>query len=205
MPGAPRGPALRNTSTSSARHVERRDRRCARSGPRTESNTTARPVCCSSAGVAADCLMIAPRGARLPRSTAMLPHALDRIGARADHVLARHVLGRRDVVARACRRMTVARVEVEESGELAQQARHAAGPVEVLHVVPARRLQVDQHRHLAAELDRTRRDRSRCRGGPAAAVRCTRPLVEPPIACRTTIALRKAAARHDLRSAAVRR
>ena len=39
------------------------------------SNTTARPRCCISAGVAADGLMIAPRGARLPRSTAMPPLA----------------------------------------------------------------------------------------------------------------------------------
>ena len=35
------------------------------------SNTTARPVCTISAGVAALGLITAPRGARLPRSTAM--------------------------------------------------------------------------------------------------------------------------------------
>jgi hypothetical protein len=35
------------------------------------SNTTARPVCLSSAGVAADGLITAPSGLRLPRSTAM--------------------------------------------------------------------------------------------------------------------------------------
>src|SRR6187455_470324 len=126
MPGAPIGPALRSTSTSSAR--------TSRSGESirvvmssTESKTTARPVCCKSAGVAADCLMIAPRGARLPRSTAMLPLALRRA---AD----------------------IARVEVEQVGELVDEARHAAGPVEVLHVVAPRRLEVDQHRHFAAEL-----------------------------------------------------
>ncbi len=40
---------------------------------------------------------------------------------------------RRSLAQRACRRR--ARVEVEQVGELVQQARHAAGPVEVLHVV----------------------------------------------------------------------
>ena len=35
--------------------------------------------------------------------------------------------------------------------DLAHQARVAAGPVEMLHVVVARRLEVDQHRHLAAD------------------------------------------------------
>jgi hypothetical protein len=40
------------------------------------SNTTARPVCCISAGVAALGLITAPRGARLPRSTAMPALAL---------------------------------------------------------------------------------------------------------------------------------
>ena len=41
------------------------------------SNTTARPRCVSSAGVAALGLMTAPRGARLPRSTAMPASALN--------------------------------------------------------------------------------------------------------------------------------
>ncbi|MNC90649.1 hypothetical protein D3C83_67730 [compost metagenome] len=36
-----------------------------------DSNTTARPRCFMSAGVAAEGLMIAPSGARLPRSTRM--------------------------------------------------------------------------------------------------------------------------------------
>ena len=49
-----------------------RGRRCARarSSTRLEDHARGR-VCCSSVGVAADCLMTAPRGARLPRSTAM--------------------------------------------------------------------------------------------------------------------------------------
>ena len=42
-----------------------------------ESNTTARPRCFISAGVAALGLMIAPRGARLPRRTAMPALALN--------------------------------------------------------------------------------------------------------------------------------
>ena len=40
------------------------------------SNTTARPVCCISFGVAADGFSTAPSGARLPRSTAMPPCGL---------------------------------------------------------------------------------------------------------------------------------
>ena len=39
----------------------------------TEAKTTARPVWLNSAGEAAECLMTAPPGARLPRSTAMPP------------------------------------------------------------------------------------------------------------------------------------
>ena len=42
-----------------------------------ESKTRAGPTCCSSAGVAAAGLMIAPRGARLPRSTAMPASAIN--------------------------------------------------------------------------------------------------------------------------------
>ena len=41
------------------------------------SNTTARPRCFSSSGVAADGLITAPSGARLPRSTAMPPCGLN--------------------------------------------------------------------------------------------------------------------------------
>ena len=40
------------------------------------SNTTARPSCVISFGVAADCLITAPRGAMLPRSTHIAPCAL---------------------------------------------------------------------------------------------------------------------------------
>ena len=56
-------------------------RRCGRGSPRCESNTTARPRCCSRCGEAAAGLMIAPSGARLPRSTAM-PASAQRLGAR---------------------------------------------------------------------------------------------------------------------------
>jgi hypothetical protein len=48
--------------------------RAARSS--SESNTTARPVWVIRAGEAAACLMTAPRGARLPRNTAMPPVGL---------------------------------------------------------------------------------------------------------------------------------
>src|SRR5450756_872446 len=75
MPGAPFGPALRSTSTSSA--LTSRSGLSTRSVmSSTDSNTTARPVCCSSFGLAAECLMTAPRGARLPCSTAIAPSGL---------------------------------------------------------------------------------------------------------------------------------
>ena len=41
------------------------------------SNTTARPLCFSSFGVAADGFSTQPLGARLPRSTAMPPCGLN--------------------------------------------------------------------------------------------------------------------------------
>ncbi len=74
----------------------------------------------------------------------------DRIRARADHVLRVARVDVRDPLAER-RAGDVARIQVEQVAQLVEQARHAAGPVEVLHVVPARRLQVDEHRHLAAE------------------------------------------------------
>ena len=77
--------------------------------------------------------------------------SVDRIGARPDDVLRIARVRLRRAARRAYAPHDRRRVEVEQVAELAQQARHAAGPVEVLHVVHARRLQVDQHRHLAAE------------------------------------------------------
>ena len=47
--------------------VEARRRRCARCRSSMVSNTTARPVCCIRSGEAAEGLMTAPSGARLPR------------------------------------------------------------------------------------------------------------------------------------------
>jgi predicted metal-dependent enzyme (double-stranded beta helix superfamily) len=73
----PCGPMFFSTSTSSA--VTSRSSssmRVARSS--TFSNTTARPSCSISAGEAADCLMMAPPGARLPRRKAMPPCGVDR-------------------------------------------------------------------------------------------------------------------------------
>ena len=69
MPGAPRGPALRSTSTESA--VTSRSGSSKRAiMSRMSSNTTAGPWCTSRAGVAALHLITAPLGARLPRTTA---------------------------------------------------------------------------------------------------------------------------------------
>src|SRR5215211_3087096 len=111
MPGAPFGPALRNTSMSSALTSS------AGSSTRsvmssTDSNTTARPICCNNLGLAAECLMTAPLGARLPYGNDI---AQRRAGDRPG-------------------------VEIDEIAELRHQFRHAAGVVKVLHVMLAGRL-----------------------------------------------------------------
>ena len=103
-----------------------------------------------SRGLAADCLRMAPRGARLPRSTIMLPWAL--IGSARERITSCGSLAStfRQHVAQAAAGHGGG-IEIEPPGQLVHQPRHAAGPVEVLHVVLARRLEVDQHRHLAAD------------------------------------------------------
>ena len=75
MPGAPLGPALRSTSTSSA-VTSSRDRRPAASCPPRNRTPPRGRYCRSSLGLAAECLMTAPRGARLPCSTAIAPSGL---------------------------------------------------------------------------------------------------------------------------------
>ncbi|KAG1219479.1 hypothetical protein G6F68_021408 [Rhizopus microsporus] len=42
-------------------------------------------------------------------------------------------------------------VQVQVGPQFAQQREHAAGVVEIFHIVLARRLQVDQHRSFAAD------------------------------------------------------
>ena len=116
----------------------------------TDSNTTARPVCCSSFGLAAECLITAPRGARLPCSTAIAPSGL--IGLSRGRITS--CPGTSSAPATTSRKRRAGDgpgIEVDQVAELRHQLRHAAGMMEMLHVVLARRLQVDQHRHLAAE------------------------------------------------------
>ncbi len=79
---------------------------------------------------------------------------LDRIFARADRVLAGHFFCIGDHIAQR-RAGNGFGIEVDEVAELRHQLRHAAGMMKVLHVMLARRFQVDQHRHLAAELVET--------------------------------------------------
>ena len=163
----PARPWGRRCAAPGCRRPSRRgwDRRRARRGP-PASRTPRRGRCgCSSAGVAAD----------------VLDHRAARREVAAQH---RHAAGRLDRIRRACgsrsgrapsrprrsRRFrvlpaTVRRVSSRCVADLLHQARVAAGPVEVLHVVIARRLEVDQHRHLAADRGRTPRARSRCRAG----------------------------------------
>ncbi len=76
---------------------------------------------------------------------------LDRTLSRANNILARHLLGAGHDIAQA-RAGDGFGIEVDEVAELLHQFRHAAGMVEMLHVMRARRLEVDQHRHFAAEL-----------------------------------------------------
>ena len=76
---------------------------------------------------------------------------LDRFVARANGILARHLLRIGDNFAqrRAGDRLGI---EIDEIAELRHQFWNAAGMMKMLHVMLARRFQVDQHRHLAAEL-----------------------------------------------------
>ncbi|MGY3460451.1 hypothetical protein ACVWW5_005901 [Bradyrhizobium sp. LM3.4] len=76
---------------------------------------------------------------------------LDRIVARTDRVLAGHVFRIRDDIAQALARDRL-RVEIDEIAKLRQQFRHTTGVVEMLHIVLAGRLEIDQHRYLAADL-----------------------------------------------------
>ncbi len=84
---------------------------------------------------------------------------LDRIVARTDGILSRHILSTGDNLAQrlSCDGLGV---EIDEVAELSHQFRHAAGMMEVLHVMLARRFQIDQHRHLAAKPVECLRDRS---------------------------------------------
>ncbi len=75
---------------------------------------------------------------------------LDRIFPRTDDILPRHLLGAGDDIAQRLA-FDRPRIEVDQVAELRHQFRHAAGMMEMLHVMRARRLQVDQHRHFAAE------------------------------------------------------
>ena len=91
-----------------------------------------------------------PRGGKVAAQDAHRAFFFERLVARTDHGLARHLLGARDGVRNGAARDRQ-RVEVEQVLDLRHEARQAAGVVEVLHVVIARRFQVDQHRHIAAE------------------------------------------------------
>ena len=74
---------------------------------------------------------------------------LDRIAARTDRVLSRHVLSAGDDVAQR-RTRDGFRIEVDQIAELRHQLRHPAGMMEMFHVMLARWFEVDQHRHFTA-------------------------------------------------------
>src|SRR2546430_15741752 len=76
---------------------------------------------------------------------------LDRIAARTDRVLSRHVLSAGDDVAQR-RTRDGFRIEVDQIAELRHQLRHSAGMMEMFHVMLARWFEVDQHRYFTAKL-----------------------------------------------------
>ena len=90
MPGPPSGPACCSTSTESAVTGS------AGSSIRAVhvvvvAEHDGRPACWSSRGSAAVCLMTAPSGARLPRSTATPPSGADSARSRGDdHLVVEH-------------------------------------------------------------------------------------------------------------------
>ena len=113
------------------------------------SNTTARPRCTISAGVAALGLMIAPRGARLPRSTAM--PALSLNGASNGLITSVLKFSASAMFSPTVLPLAVTASEVQQRRDLLHHHRQAAGVAEVLHQVLARGLQVDQARQLAGQ------------------------------------------------------
>ena len=149
-----RGPHPRSTSTESASTSRSgSSMRACRSSML--SKTTARPRCCSRCGDAAAGLMMAPRGARLPRSTAMPAAGIsgasrgsDDVGVpdpRVVEVVDERPPGHGD------------RLGIEQVLHLAQHGEQAAGAVQVVHEEPAGRLEVDEERHARADARRSRR------------------------------------------------
>ena len=94
---------------------------------------------------------------------------------------------------------------VEQVLQFLHQPRHAAGIMEMLHVMIAGRLQIDQHRRPLADLVDTLRATAACCVRPAMAERCTTPLVEPPIACSMTMRVAERVLGQDLATASARR
>src|SRR3977135_782430 len=104
------------------------------------SNTTARARCCISFGVAAEGLMMAPSGQRLPRSTAMPASFLNGdfklwITSRFQHGAS----------------LLFSQTVLPLPGSGSRCSRQAAGVIEILHQVLARGHQIDQRMHAAAE------------------------------------------------------
>ena len=162
----------------------------------TDSNTTARPVCCSSFG--ARRRMLDHRAARREIAVQHRHRALrlDRVVARADDILPRHLLRAGDDVAQ---RLAGDRLGVEVDAD-----RRAAPSVSARRRhdgnAPCNARPTASGRPAPAPRGRAcRRLRDRCgvRVRLAIAVRWISPLVEPPIACSTTCALRNEAARQQ--------
>ena len=115
---------------------------------------------------------------------------LDRVGHRADHVLARRPPRRASATSPIVCPVTVSSSSWS-SAELLQppdHERHAAGAVEVGGHVPAARLQVAQQRGAARRSGRSPRARARTPASCATASRCSTRLVEPPDVAPAAIA-----------------
>ena len=161
-PGSPSGRS-RAGRARCRRRRRGRGRRCARGSPRCCRTRPPGPGAGAGAGVAAAGLMIAPRGARLPRRTA-IPAAAWSGSVRGRMTVASQIRG---VVEVTDQRPAGDghRGRVEQVPHLAQDGEQPTGAVEVLHEVLAGRLQVDEQRHVGCRSGRSRRSRARCRAG----------------------------------------
>ena len=123
-----------------------------------------RPAMTSSRGSAAVCLMTAPSGARLPRSTASPP---SRDSGRSRGTITRSLKTRASAMfSPSVCPLTVSAPRVQQVGDLVQQGAEPAGVEEVLHQELADGPDVGEHGRGARERDRSRRARS---GTPRAA------------------------------------
>ncbi len=113
------------------------------------SKTTARPRCFSRRGVAAEGLITAPVGARLPRSTAM--PACSRMGLARSRITSRFQHGASAVFSPMVLPLTVSASRVNQFRQFAHHRGNAAGVIEILHQEAAGGHQIDQQRKIVSQ------------------------------------------------------